>query len=102
MSTYQRIAFCERTAGKCPLHPVVDTEGSLSFQRSFSNLKRRLSLRDNSIHYSFVCRFRCFAAWHVLASTRVSNRRKVVLFGERRLLTMVIRIVINGDFYSAT
>ena len=33
--------------------------------------------------------YRCFKAWHVLASTRVSNRKKVVLFGERRLLTMV-------------
>lgn len=32
---------------------------------------------------------RCFGAWHVLASTRVTNRRKVALFGERRLLTMV-------------
>ena len=34
---------------------------------------------------------RCFVAWHVLASTRVTNRRNVVLFGERRLLVMVRR-----------
>lgn len=34
---------------------------------------------------------KCFKAWHVLASTRVSNRKKVVLFGERRLLTMAFR-----------
>lgn len=37
--------------------------------------------------------YRCFKAWHVLASTRVSNRKKVVLFGERRLLTMVKRVL---------
>ena len=50
-------------------------------------------LRGNKIHFIFVCYFRCFSAWHALASTRVSNRRKVLLFEERRLLTMVSRIV---------
>lgn len=34
---------------------------------------------------------KCFSAWHVLASTRVTSRRKVVLFSERRLLTMAFR-----------
>ena len=39
-------------------------------------------------------------AWHVLASTRVSNRRKVVLFEERRLLTMV-SVILRCGFCTA-
>ena len=43
---------------------------------------------------------RCFVAWHVLASTRVTNRRNVVLFGERRLLVMVRRKLFFKCYFS--
>ena len=39
-------------------------------------------------------------AWHVLASTRVTNRRNVVLFGERRLLVMVRRKLFFKCYFS--